>query len=79
MLHDMDNMEARGIYYVKVGILTHLEECKLYLLTVNTTGIVRLTVNHDFHDSVSLMYHPADYLRQTSVAILSLKQCQIYV
>jgi hypothetical protein len=78
MLQYMENMEASCVFYVKVGTLNHLERSKTYLLTVNTSGIVRLTVQHDFIVSVSLIYHPGDNLRQTSVDVLSLEQYPIY-
>jgi len=53
MLHDMDNMEAGFIFYVKIGTFTHHEQNRNVLLTVNITGIVRLTVHHDMIASVS--------------------------
>ena len=62
MLQDMDNMEASCIFYVKVDMFSHLEQCKTSLLTVNNLGIVRLTVQHDLIFSVSFMYYPGDYL-----------------
>jgi len=55
MLQDMDNMEASFIFYVKVGTFTHLDQSKNALLTVNTTGIVRLSVHQDLIASVSFM------------------------
>jgi len=54
-VEDMDNMEATFVFYVKVGTFTHLEQSKNVLLTVNKTGIVRLTVHHDLIASVSFM------------------------
>jgi len=51
----MDNMEARCVFYVKVGTFNHLEQSKLRGVTVNKLGIVRLTVQHDLIDTVSLM------------------------
>jgi hypothetical protein len=78
MLQYMENMEASCVFYVKIGTLNHLERSKTYLLTINTSGIVRLTVQHNFIVSVSLMYYPGDNLRQTSVDVLSLEQCPIY-
>ena len=53
MLQDMDNMEAGCIFYVKVGTFNHLEQIKISLLTVNTLGIIRLTVQHDLIVRVS--------------------------
>jgi len=55
MLHDMDNMEASFVFYVKVGMVTNLEQTKNALLTVNKTGIVRLTIHYDLIPSVSFM------------------------
>jgi hypothetical protein len=52
MLQVMDNMEASCIFYVKVVTFTHLEQCKISLLTVNESGIVMLTVQHDMIVSV---------------------------
>jgi len=78
MLHDMDNMEARCVFYVKVSTFTHLEQSKTSLLSINKSGIVRLTVQHDLIVSVSFMYYPRDSLRQTSANIFTLKQCPIY-
>jgi hypothetical protein len=47
MLEVMDNMEASCDIYVKVGMFTHLQQSKIYLLAVNESGIVMLTVQHD--------------------------------
>ena len=73
MLQVMDNMEASGVIYVKVGTLTHLEQCKIFLLTVNKVEIIRPTVQHDFIVSVGFMWYFWHYLRQTSADILSLE------
>jgi len=78
MLQDMDNMEASCVFYVKVSTFTYLEQSKTSLLTVNKTGIVRLTVQHDLIVSVSFMYYPRDSLRQTSADVFTLKQWPIY-
>jgi hypothetical protein len=55
MLQVMDNMEPSCIFYVKVGTFTHLEQSKISLLTVNKSGIVTLTVQHDMIVSVIFM------------------------
>jgi len=55
MLQVMDNMEASCIFCVMVGTLTHLEQSKILHLTVNTFGIVQLTIQHDLTVSVSFM------------------------
>jgi hypothetical protein len=73
MLQVMDNMEASCVFYVKVGTFTHLEQSKISLLTVNKSGIVTLTVQHDKIVTIIVMLYPGDYLRQTSADILSLK------
>jgi len=78
MLQGMDNMEASCIFYVKVGTFTHLEQSKTSHLTVNKSGIVRLTVQHDLIVSISFVYHPGYSLRQTSADIPSLQHCPIY-
>jgi len=52
MLQVMDNMEASCVFYVKVGTFTHLEQSRISLLTVNKSGIVTLTVQHDMIVSV---------------------------
>jgi len=78
MLQDMDNMEASHVFYVKVSTFTHLEQSKISHLTVNKSGTVRLTVQHDLIGSVCFMYHPRDSLRQTSTDVFSLEQCPIY-
>jgi hypothetical protein len=74
MLQYMENMEASCVFYVKVGTLTHLEQSKTYILTVNKTGIVRLTVQHYLNACVGFIYYPGDNLRQTSADVLSLEQ-----
>jgi len=71
----MDNMAASWVFFVKVGMFTHLEQCKTSLLTVNKMIIVMLTGQHGLIDSVSFMYYPWDYMRQTSADVLSLEQC----
>jgi len=47
MLQVMDNMEASCVFYVKVGTFTHLEQSKIFILTVKISGIVTLTIQHD--------------------------------
>jgi len=55
MLEVMDNMEASCVFYVKIGTFTHLEQSKISLLTVNKSGIVTLTVQHDMIVSIIFM------------------------
>jgi len=43
----MDNMEVSCVFYVKVSTFTHVEQSKTGLLTVNQSGIMTLTVQHD--------------------------------
>jgi hypothetical protein len=69
---------ASYIFYVKVGMLTHLEESETFILTINKTGIVRLTVQHDFIVSGSFVYYLGDNLGQTSADVLSLKLWPIF-
>jgi len=78
MLQVVDNMEASRIFYIKVGTFTHLEQSKTSLLTVNKTGIVRLTLQHDFIVSVSFIFYPGDNLRQTSADVLSFEQSPMH-
>jgi len=74
MLQVVDNMEASCVFYVKVGTFTHLEQSKISLLTVNKSGIVTLTVQHDMIISVIFMQYPGDHLRQSSADVLSLEE-----
>jgi hypothetical protein len=78
MLQDMDNTEASCVFYVMVGMFTHLEQSKTSRLTVNKTAIVRLPVQHDLTVSIRFLYHPGNSSRHTSADVLSLKQCHIY-
>ena len=74
MLQVMDNMKASCDFYVKVGMFTHLEQSKISLLTVNKSGIVTVTIQHDMIVGVMFMYYSGDYLRQTSADVLSIDQ-----
>jgi hypothetical protein len=55
MLQVMDNMEARCVFYVKVGTFTHTDLSKIFLLTVKKSGILSLTVQHDLTVSIIFM------------------------
>jgi len=55
MLQVIDNVEASCVFYVKVDMFTHLEQSKIFLLTVNKSGIVMLTIQHDLIVSVIVM------------------------
>ena len=55
MLQVMDNMEVSCFFYIKVSTFTHLEQSKTALLTVNKSGIIWLTVQHDMIVSVSFI------------------------
>jgi len=79
MLQVTDNMEASCVFYVKVGTFTHLEQSKISLLTVNKSGIVTLTIQHDMIVSVIFMQYPRDYLRQTSADVLTLEEHPINI
>jgi len=74
MLQVIDNMEASCVFYDKVGTFAHLEQSKISLLTVNISGIVTLTIQHDRIVSVIFMQYPGDCLRTTSADVLSLEQ-----
>jgi hypothetical protein len=76
-VQDLDNMQASYIFYVKVGTFAHLAQSKTGLLTVNTMGIVTLTVQHDFIFIITFMYYPEDNLRETSADVLSLELSHI--
>jgi hypothetical protein len=52
MLRVMDNMETSYVFYVKVATLADLEQSNIFLLTVNKSGIVTLTLQHDLIVSV---------------------------
>jgi len=55
MLQVMDNMEVSCVFYVKDSMFTYLEQSKTALLTVNKSGIMTLTVQHDMIVSVSFI------------------------
>ena len=74
----MDNMEESGVFDVNVSTLTHLEQSKTTRLTINQSGMITLILRHDLIVSVSFMYYPRDYLRQTSADVISLEQCPIH-
>jgi len=74
----MGNMEASSVFYVKVSRFTHLQQSKTSILTIDKSGIVRLTIQHDLIVSFSFMYYPGDSLRQTSAQVLSLEQSPIH-
>jgi len=69
----MDNMEVSCVFYVKVSMFTHLEQSKNGLLTVNDSGRMTLTVQHDMIVCITFMLYPRDNLRQTSAAVRSLE------
>jgi hypothetical protein len=79
MLQVMDNMEVSWVFYVKVNTFTHLGQSNIAFLTVNKSGIVTLTIQHDMIVSISFMSYPGDYLRPTSANILSLEQHPINI
>ena len=74
MLQDTDNMEASCIFSLKVSTFTHLEQCKTSLLTVNKTGIVRLTFQPYLIVNINFTCYPRDSFRQTSADVRSLEQ-----
>jgi hypothetical protein len=79
MLQVMDNMEASFVFYVKVSMFPHLEQSTIYLLTVNKSGIVTLTVQHDMILRVIFMQYRGEYLGQTSADLISLELYRINI
>ena len=79
MLQGMDHMEARCVFYVKVGMLDQLEQSKFCVLTVTKLGVVMITVQDDSIVIVSFMYYPGDLLRQTSPDVLSVEEYPVYM
>jgi len=55
MLQVMDNLDASCVFCVKVGMFTHLEQSKISRLTINQSGMVTLTIQHDMIVSVIFM------------------------
>jgi hypothetical protein len=72
-------LEASCVFDVKVGKLNHLERNQIWLLTVNTAGIVWLTVQHNMIVRVSFMYYPGDSLGQTSADVIFLEEGLVYI
>jgi len=79
ILQVMGNVEARCVFYVKVGMCTDVEQNIISQLSVEQWGIQTLTVRYDMIVSVIFMKYPMDYLRQTSADGLSLKLLPIYM
>jgi len=79
MLQDMDYMEARCIFYVKVGTLDQLEQSKFCVLTATQLGIVMLTIQDDSIFGVSFMYNRGDLSRQTSPDVISVEEYPVYM
>jgi hypothetical protein len=75
----MDSMEASCVIYVKVGKLDHFEHNQIWLVTVNTAGIVWLTIQHDMIVRVSFMYYPRQILTETSPDFLFLEGGPVYI
>jgi len=55
MLQDMDNIEASCIFYVDMGTDNRLEQSKICVLIITTSGIAMLTVHHDLMFSICIM------------------------
>jgi hypothetical protein len=55
MLQVMDNLVVSCVFYVKVSMFTQFEHSKIALLSVNKSGIITLTIQHDMIVSVSFM------------------------
>jgi len=75
MLHDVDHMEARYIFYVKVGTFDQLEQIKICILPITTLEVVMLIVPHDLIVNICFMYDAGDVLRQTSPDVVSVEEC----
>jgi len=72
-------MEARCVFYIKVGILDQLEESKFCGLTVSILEIVMLTIQVASISGESFMYNPVDVLRQTSPDVHSVEEYPIHM
>jgi hypothetical protein len=48
----MDHMEASCVLYVKVGRFDQFEHSKISVLTITSSGIVKLTVHYNLIVSV---------------------------
>jgi len=79
MLQEMDHMEGRCVVYVMVGTLDQPEQNTIYILTVTSLGIARLTVHHHWMFSLCFMEDPRDVLRQTSPDIISIEELSLYI
>jgi len=60
MFRDIDHMQASSIVYVKVGTFDEIEQSRICILTVTTTGIVMLTALHHLILSICFMNDPGD-------------------
>jgi len=60
-------------------MFTQLEQRKIHLLTVDKTGRVTLTLQHNWIVNVGFMYYPGNYMGQTWAGTPSLEQCPIYI
>jgi len=47
MFQDMDHTEASCILYFMVGRFDQLEQSKIWVMTITSLAIVKLTVYHD--------------------------------
>jgi len=79
MLQDMDHIEASCIFHVKVGMLDHLEQREFCVLTVTKWGIVIIKIQDNSIFNVSSIYDHGDLLRQSSPAVLSVKESPVYM
>jgi len=66
MLQDMDHMEASRVFYVKVCTFDQHEQSTIFVLTIISSRIVKLTIYHDLLVIMCFMNDPGDVLRQTS-------------
>jgi hypothetical protein len=74
MLQAMDHMEARCVFYVKVGRHNRLEQSKTCILTITLLGIVMLTVHRNLMVSMSFICIPHNDWIHSSPDISSFEQ-----
>jgi len=79
MLQDLDDMEASCISYDKVQTFDQLVWSIICILNVSTMGIVRRNVRHGMIVSVSFMWDPWNFLRQTSADILCPEELPVHI
>jgi hypothetical protein len=79
MLQDMHSMDASCIFHVNVGMLNHVEQGEIWIVTGSTAGKVILSIQHNMIGNVCFLYYPGDILRQASADVPFLKEWTIYI